>query len=457
MNYTSIVKEILDSIGGLGNIKNAEHCATRLRIILNDNDIVDTAKAKNIAQISGYFYQSGQHQFIIGTGKVTHVYNVLREKLGGDVEQSSFKEDAFADMPLSQKLVRTLADILIPLIPALVTTGLLMGLRGMMQQSGIEFSSGTLALFSMLTDTAFAFLPVLIAFSAAKKFGGNPIIAIVVGLMMVAPQLPNAWVVASGGAEPLMISIFGINFPLIGYQGTVLPAIFAGWFTSYLERHLRRFIPASVDLIFTPFLTITIAITIILFAFGPILQGIEHGCTSLVRIALDLPLGIGYIIYGAFQQMIVITGLHHAIGVIEIGLLTDTGMNPLQPLGTASMAGQFGAAIAVASLLKDKVKKGNAYSASMSTLFGITEPLLFGVNLQYSKVFLFGMVGGAVGGFVTYVFNISATGMGITFLPGILLYSESWSAVLGYLTVIASAFMTSFLLTRVYNPIKQYQ
>jgi len=454
MNYEATVNEILDSIGGRDNIRNAEHCATRLRLILKDNDKVDADMAKGITQISGYFYQSGQHQFIIGTGKVSHVYEQLKSILGGEVASGDFKQDAFADMTVSQKVVRTLADILIPLIPALVTTGLLMGLRGMMLHSGVEFSPQVLALFGMLTDTAFAFLPVLIAFSAAKKFGGNQIIAIVVGLMMVAPQLPNAWVVAGGGADPMMVSLFGFNFPLVGYQGTVLPAIFAGWFVSYLERNLRRFIPAAMDLIFTPFLTITIAVFVILFLFGPLLQDIEHGCNYLVRMALDLPLGIGYILYGAVQQMIVITGLHHAIGVIEIGLLNETGVNPLQPLGTASMAGQFGAAIAVATLLKDKLKKGNAYSASMSTLFGITEPLLFGVNLQYSKVFMFGMVGGAVGGFVTYALNISATGMGITFIPGILLYSESLGAVLGYLSVIASAFATSFLLTRLYNPVR---
>ncbi len=455
MNYQATVNEILDSIGGVDNIRNAEHCATRLRLILKDNDKVNSEKAKNIEQISGYFYQSGQHQFIIGTGKVSHVYDMLKKALGGEFETTDFKQDAFADMTLSQKLVRTLADILIPLIPALVTTGLLMGLRGMLLHSGAQFSAETLALFSMLTDTAFAFLPVLIAFSAAKKFGGNTIIAIVVGLMMVAPQLPNAWAVANGAAEPMIVKLFGFDFPLVGYQGTVLPAIFAGWFVAYLERNLRRFIPTSMDLVFTPFLTITIAVFVILFGFGPILQTIEHGCTSLVRMALELPMGIGYILFGAVQQMIVITGLHHALGVIEIGLLNETGVNPIQPLVTASMAGQFGAAIAVATLLKDKVKKGNAYGASMSTLFGITEPLLFGVNLQYGKVFIFGMVGGAVGGLVTYVLGISATGMGITFLPGILLYSQSLTAVFGYLCVIASAFATSFLLTRFYNPIKR--
>ncbi|KOO04033.1 PTS transporter subunit EIIC [Vibrio nereis] len=455
MNYQATVNEILDSIGGVDNIRNAEHCATRLRLILKDNDKVNSDKAKDIEQISGYFYQSGQHQFIIGTGKVSHVYNTLKQALGGEFESQDFKQDAFADMTLSQKLVRTLADILIPLIPALVTTGLLMGLRGMLLHSGAQFSPELLALFSMLTDTAFAFLPVLITYSAAKKFGGNTIIAIVVGLMMVAPQLPNAWAVASGGAEPMMVSLFGIDFPLIGYQGTVLPAIFAGWFVSYLERNLRRFVPAMMDLVFTPFLTITIAVFVILFGFGPILQSIEHGCTSLVRMALELPMGIGYILFGALQQMIVITGLHHALGVIEIGLLNETGVNPIQPLMTASMAGQFGAAIAVATLLKDKVKKGNAYSASMSTLFGITEPLLFGVNLQYGKVFVFGMAGGAVGGLVTYLLGISATGMGITFIPGVLLYSQSLTSVLGYLTVIASAFATAFCLTRVYNPIKR--
>ncbi len=457
MDYPAIAKKIVASVGGLQNIKNAEHCATRLRLVLADAGQVDVEAAKGISEISGYFAQSGQHQFIIGTGKVTHVFEEVKKLMGNGGEETAsganFKQDAYANMTAGQKVVRTFADILIPLIPVLVTTGLLMGLRGLMLQLGVPFSENGLALFSMLTDTAFAFLPVLITYSAVKRFGGNPVFGIVVGLMMVAPQLPNAWVVAGGNADPMTISLLGITIPLVGYQGTVLPAIFAGWFLSLVEKRLRTFVPAVMDLVVTPFLTILFSIAVILLVVGPILQVIEHQITQLVVLGLELPFGIGYVLVGALQQLITISGLHHALGVIEIGLINERGSNPLNPLITASMAGQFGAAIAIATLLKDKVKKANAYSASMSTLFGITEPLLFGVNLQYGKAFLIGMSGGAVGGMVAYIFNVSASGMGITFIPGLLLYTSSLFDLAMYVAVIAAAFSTSFILTRIYNPV----
>lgn len=215
MDYPAIAKKIVASVGGLQNIKNAEHCATRLRLVLADAGQVDVEAAKGISEISGYFAQSGQHQFIIGTGKVTHVFEEVKKLMGNGGEETAsganFKQDAYANMTAGQKVVRTFADILIPLIPVLVTTGLLMGLRGLMLQLGVPFSENGLALFSMLTDTAFAFLPVLITYSAVKRFGGNPVFGIVVGLMMVAPQLPNAWVVAGGNADPMTISLLGIT------------------------------------------------------------------------------------------------------------------------------------------------------------------------------------------------------------------------------------------------------
>lgn len=323
MDYPAIAKKIVASVGGLQNIKNAEHCATRLRLVLADAGQVDVEAAKGISEISGYFAQSGQHQFIIGTGKVTHVFEEVKKLMGNGGEETAsganFKQDAYANMTAGQKVVRTFADILIPLIPVLVTTGLLMGLRGLMLQLGVPFSENGLALFSMLTDTAFAFLPVLITYSAVKRFGGNPVFGIVVGLMMVAPQLPNAWVVAGGNADPMTISLLGITIPLVGYQGTVLPAIFAGWFLSLVEKRLRTFVPAVMDLVVTPFLTILFSIAVILLVVGPILQVIEHQITQLVVLGLELPFGIGYVLVGALQQLITISGLHHALGVIEIG------------------------------------------------------------------------------------------------------------------------------------------
>lgn len=457
MDYTEVASQILDAVGGKENIRNYEHCATRIRVILVDDSKLDQPKLEGLKElIGGYFFQSGQHQFIIGTGKVNKVFESMN-KAGGNAKESvdsDFKQSAYANMKPHQKLMRILADILLPLIPALVTTGLLMGIRGLLLNLGVQMSPGFASLFEMVTDVAFAFLPVLITYSATKRFGGNPLLGIVVGLMMVAPQLPNAWAVASGDMSPLNIGIFGLTIKVIGYQGSVLPGIFAGWLISVVEEKARKIVPPMMDLIITPFVSILIPITVVLLIVGPILHSIELFATSGVLLLMGMPFGIGQIIYASLQQVIVITGMHHALSVLEIQLIAETGVNILQPLTTASMAGQFGAAIAVALTLKDANKKANALSASASTLFGITEPLLFGITLPRPKAFIMGMIGGAVGGLVTFLLNVAPAGMGITFIPGLLLYTESVWSMVSYLIVIVSSFAVAFVLTKTFVDIK---
>ena len=444
--YDKSIEQLLDVIGGKENIKNYDHCATRLRVVLKDDSKLDKEKADNIEESKGYFFSTGQHQFIFGTGKVNEVTKELDEYLGksSSDDDGSMKDDIYANLNPVQKVVRILADILVPLIPALVTTGLLMGLRGLLVELGLEMTEDVAGLFAMLTDTAFAFLPVLIAYSATRKFGGNPLLGIVVGLMMVAPQLPNAYDVRGGSASPM--NIFGID--IYGYQGSIFPAILAGWMISKLDKWLRTWVPKVMDLIVTPFLTITITIGVILFLLGPIIQVIESFVIDGIVTLINAPLGIGYIVFGALQQLITITGLHHSIGLIEITLLSDTGLNVIQPLTTVSMAGQFGAAIGTAFLMKDQVKRTNMISSAVPTLFGITEPLLFGVNMRSLRIFGSGIVAGAVGGFLIYLFDLAATGMGITFIPGLLLYTSSLTALTQYIIVSLAAFVVGFILVR---------
>lgn len=441
MKNEKIVSELLDVVGGVDNISDVEHCATRLRIVLKNDELVKTDKADAVTDVKGYFYSTGQHQFVFGTGKVNEVYADFKSVVSGE---AAGKRDAYANLNPVQKVVRILADILVPLIPALVTTGLLMGVRGLLVELGLEMSPGVESLFVVLTDTAFAFLPVLITYSATRKFGGNEIIGIVVGLMMVAPQLPNAWSVASGDVEPL--SILGLD--IIGYQGSIFPAIIAGLLIAKLEKWFRTWVPQVMDLIVTPFLTLTITIAVILFALGPVIQVIESFVIDGLVSLIGAPFGIGYILYGAFQQVLVITGLHHSLGIVELSLLADVGHSMINPLGTASMAGQFGAALGAALMMKDKVRRTNMVSASIPTLFGITEPLLFGVTLRSLRIFASGMIGGAVGGLVTYLFNLSATGMGITFIPGLLLYVGDFGALIQYVIVILAAMAAAFILVR---------
>ena len=448
MQYQATIDKLLEVVGGKENIQNYEHCATRLRIILKDDAKLNKEEVEAIPESKGYFYSTGQHQFIFGTGKVNAVYQDLDKVLSGaesdDHQRANFKEDVYKNLSPAQRIVRTLADILVPLIPALVTTGLLMGLRGLLIELGMDMSGTWLSIFEMLTDTAFAFLPVLIAYSATRKFGGNPIIGIVVGLMMVAPQLPNAWAVAGGNAEPL--KLLGVS--VVGYQGSIIPAIVAGWLISKLEKWLRKVVPQMLDLVVTPFVSLTVTIFIMLLVLGPILQMLETGVINSIVLLVEAPLGIGYIIYAGFQQLLVITGLHHSLSIIEISLLNNTGVNVLNTLGTASMAGQFGAAIAAALLIRNKLKRSNALSSTASTLFGITEPLLFGVNLRSIRIFISGMIGGAAGGLLTSILGLAATGMGITFVPGLLLYTASAWTFIQYILVIAVSFAVAFILVR---------
>lgn len=447
-NNKETVKQLLEAVGGKENIKTYEHCATRMRIILKDDSKLDKEKAEEVPESKGYFFNTGQHQFIFGTGKVNSVYADLQKAMGGAGDSEStedFDEESYQNLNPVQKVVRILGDILVPLIPALVTTGLLMGIRGLLLELGVQMDDNWLAVFEMLTDTAFAFLPVLITYSATRKFGGNASIGIVVGLMMVAPQLPNAWEVAAGDAQPL--TLLGID--VVGYQGSIIPAIVAGYLISKIEKWCRKFVPQVMDLVVTPFVSLSVTIAVILLVLGPILQTLETGVLNSIVWLVEAPWGIGYIIYSAVQQLVVITGLHHSLSIIELGLLSDTGGNVLNTLGTASMAGQFGAAISAASLMKNQVKKANALSASASTLFGITEPLLFGVNLQSMRVFVSGMIGGAAGGLMVSIFGLKASGFGITFIPGILLYTQSFANILQYLIVIAVAFVVSFIVVRV--------
>lgn len=448
MDYQAVARQLLEVVGGASNIRNYEHCATRLRLVLKDNNVVDPDQAEALEGLQGYFFSTGQHQFVFGTGKVNEVYAALGQLMEAEgvtqISESSAKEDAYDQLNPVQKFVRILADILVPLIPVLVTTGLLMGIRGLLNELGVSLSGEWNELFAVLTDTAFAFLPVFITYSATKKFGGNPIIGIALGLMLVAPQLPNAYGVASGEVEAF--HLLGVN--VTGYQGTIFPAIIAGWLLSKLEEKIRKFVPQAMDLIVTPFLTIVFTLVLMLFGLGPIIQLVEGAVIGSIVKVIQAPFGIGYALFGGLQQLLVVTGLHHSLSIIEISLLNDTGRNILNPLMSASMAGQFGAAIATASLMRQKVERSNMISAATPTVFGITEPLLFGVNLRSLRVLGSGVVGGAVAGLMAYFLNLSATGMGITFLPGLLLYTDQVASVVKYLSVIATAFVVAFLCVR---------
>lgn len=426
-----IAQEVIHAIGGKENIASFAHCATRLRIMVKDKEKIDQKTVENIEKVKGAFFNSGQYQIIFGTGTVNRIFEEV-EKLGiegsskDDVKSQGKKEgNAF------QRAIRTFGDVFVPIIPVLVATGLFMGLRGLLTQNEIlalfgatpdDISSNFLLFTQILTDTAFAFLPALVAWSAFRVFGGSPVLGIVLGLMLVNPALPNAYAVADGSAQPL--HMFGF-IPVVGYQGSVLPAFFVGLIGAKFEKVLRRRVPEALDLILTPFITLTVMITLGLFAIGPVFHSLEewvlHGTTAV----LDLPFGIAGIIIGFFHQIIVVTGVHHIFNFLEIQLLEKTGFNPFNAIITCAMAAQGAACLAVGLKTKNMKLKALALPSSLSAFLGITEPAIFGVNLRYMKPFIMGLVGGGVGGFIASLFHLQGTGMAVTVIPGTLLYLNS--------------------------------
>ena len=286
----------------------------------------------------------------------------------------------------------------------------------------MAFNPNFLLFTEVLTDTAFAFLPALIAWSTVRRFGGSPVIGLVLGLMLVAPQLPNAYAVGSGAAEPLIFNIFGLNLPVMGYQGSVIPALFVGIIAANVEKWLRTKVPNVIDLIVTPFLTLLISISLGLFVVGPIMYNVEHFVLDMFVKFMNLPLGLGGFLIGGINQVVVVTGVHHVLNTLEVNLLAEFGQNPYNAIITGAMAAQGAATLAVAMKVKDPKKKSLYYSSAVPAFLGISEPAIFGVNLRYIKPFAFALVGGAASGMFASIVGLAGNGMGITVLPGTLLY-----------------------------------
>lgn len=447
----AIVKKLIEAVGGKENIASVSHCATRLRIMVHDKEKIDQDSVEDIDKVKGAFYNSGQYQVIFGTGTVNKMYEEA-SKLGVTESTSSEqKQEAKKQGNMFQRAIRTFGDVFVPIIPVLVATGLFMGLRGLLLQEEVlgwfgltpdDISANLITFTEVLTDTAFAFLPALIAWSAFRVFGGSPIIGIVLGLMLVNPSLPNAYEVGEGVADPL--TFFGF-IPVIGYQGSVLPAFVAGWLGALFEKQLRKRVPEALDLIVTPFLTLLVMIFLSLFLIGPIMHGLENIVLSGTVALLEAPFGISGLVIGFFHQVLVITGVHHVFNFLEIQLLEQFGANPFNAIITCGIAAQGGAALAVGLKTKSKKLKALALPSSFSAFLGITEPAIFGVNLRYVKPFVMGLIGGGVGGFTASLFQMEATGMAITAGPGILLYLNE--QIILYIVVNLLAAAVAFTLT----------
>ncbi|OOM78893.1 sucrose-specific PTS transporter subunit IIBC [Clostridium sp. BL-8] len=443
MKEQIVAKEILEHIGGKENIKSIEHCATRLRLILKDKEKIDEKAIENIDGVKGQFFAAAQYQIILGTGFVNKVYDVIVGQ-NSDLLTGNNKEEAYSQMSLVQKVSRTFGDVFVPIIPVLVATGLFMGLRGLLQNLGVQMSDNFVLFTQVLTDTAFAFLPALVAWSTMKKFGGTPVIGIVIGLMLVSPSLPNAYAVAGGTAQPIYLSILGLTVPVVGYQGSVLPALVLGIIAAKTQKALKKVVPDVLDLIITPFITLLFSMILGLLIVGPIMHNAEQLIFGAIKAFMGLPFGVGGLIIGGVHQLIVVTGVHHALNALEVELLASTGKDAFNAIITCGIVAQGAAALAVAFKTRDKKKRSLYISSAIPAFLGITEPAIFGVNLRFIKPFAFGCVGGAAGGMLAAMLNLAGTGMGITAIPGMLLYVNNLPS---YLLVNAVAMAVAFCLT----------
>lgn len=413
--YLKSAEEIIAAVGGMDNIQSMQHCMTRLRLTLKDRAAVDEDKLKDANLVKGINDSAGQLQIILGTGVVNKVYKEAAKLAGEDKTANVAKGGN-----LLQRLTRVFGDIFIPILPAIIASGMLMGIRSYLLGAGLlTADSAWFKVLAILIDTAFTFLPVLVTWSATVKFGGSPVLGIVLGLMLISSNLPAAPAVGRGQAEPLIVNMLGINFKLVGYQGSVLIAVVGGWLLSFIETKVRKIIPNVIDMILTPIVTLTATLFIILFGIGPVVKLVEAGIVAAFTFLFDIPFGIGGFIIGGLQQVLVITGMHHGLWIIDINFLETTGMNPYMPVRNAAVLGQAGACLAFFIASRDKKLRSVSAAASVSGLFGITEPAIFGTNLPYTYPFVFGMLGSAVGGMLALNMGLAAPGMGTAGIPGI--------------------------------------
>lgn len=426
MDYRKSAQEVIRHIGGKENIVSAAHCATRLRLVIADNTKMDATAIENIDGVKGVFEASGQIQIIFGTGTVNKVYDEFIDIAGitGGTKED-VKQAAAAKQNIFKRAIKTLGDIFVPIIPAIVASGLLMGLlEGLCNVWPQMAESGTYTIIHLFSNAAFVYLPILIAISAAKAFGGNQFLGAVIGMIMIHSDLINAWSVSGMDKAdiPTASAWFGLyDIKLVGYQGHVIPVVIAVWLMSVIEKKLHKIVPEIIDLFVTPLVTVLVTGYVTLTIIGPIFSTLENYVLTGAQHLIALPFGIGAAICGAFYAPTVVAGLHHMYNAIEIGLISQTGWNTWMPIATAANVAQGAAALAVAVKTKNNKTKSMALPASLSAFLGITEPAIFGVNVRFMKPFVAGCIGGAAGALVAGIFGIGATAYGITGIFGFLI------------------------------------
>lgn len=447
MSNTEIAKKVIDAIGGVENVNSVAHCATRLRVMVKDEAKVDKDAVENIEKVQGVFFNSGQYQIIFGTGTVNKIYDEVVALGLPTSTKAEMKAEAAKQGNWFQRAIRTFGDVFVPIIPVIVATGLFMGVRGLLNALGVTLPEDVTTYTQILTDTAFIILPGLVVWSTFRVFGGNPAVGIVLGMMLVSGSLPNAWAVASGG-EVTAMKFFGF-IPVVGLQGSVLPAFIIGVVGAKFEKAVRKVVPDVLDLLVTPFVTLFVMSILGLFLIGPVFHVVENYILLGTKAVLSLPFGLGGLLIGGVHQIIVVSGVHHIFNLLEIQLLAADHANPFNAIITAAMTAQGAATVAVGVKTKNPKLKTLAFPAALSAFLGITEPAIFGVNLRFRKPFFLSLIAGAIGGGLASLLGLAGTGSGITIIPGTVLYVNG--QLPQYFLMVAVSFALGFALTYMFG------
>lgn len=454
-NYRDTAEQIVEIVGK-DNIISATHCATRLRLIVKDKDVIDEKRLEKVPMVKGTFFNAGQYQIILGTGIVNKVYAQIEQMDLKTLSKQEQDEIVKKQQKGIKRLMRTLGDIFVPIIPVIAATGLFLGLKGCI------FNDNVLALFgassamipdyvatlvNVLTETAFAFLPAIICWSAYKVFGGMPVIGMVLGLMLVSPILPNAYSVADPNSGVDAVMAFGA-IPVVGCQGSVLTAILTALIGAALEKKLRKVMPNALDLIMTPFIVMLVTFLAVILGIGPVMHIIELKLVEIVELLIHIPFGIGGFIIGATYPLLVITGLHHTYTMIETSLLANTGFNPVITLCAMYGFANVGTCLAFIVKAKKENVRQTAVGAMLSQLFGISEPVLFGIQLRYNlKPLIIMLCSSGLGAALLSVLSIQSNSYGLAVLPSYLMYIYEWRQLLWYFVISVFSVALCFILT----------
>ncbi|ACE62022.1 sucrose-specific PTS transporter subunit IIBC [Actinobacillus pleuropneumoniae] len=436
MNFPKIAEQTIEKLGGKSNITTLAHCATRLRLTLADESKVDKQAIENIEGVKGQFSTSGQYQIIFGSGTVNKVHAEMQKQMGiGDMSTSEVAAAGAANQPLLQRLVKGLADIFVPIIPAIVAGGLLMGIHSMLTSVGFFWEGESVAskypqfadlidFINTIANAPFVFLPVLLGFSATRKFGGNPFLGAALGMLLVHPALADGWNYAKTLMEGNIKywNVLGFEIEKVGYQGTVIPTIVSAWVLATLEKGFRKFVPSYLDNLVTPMMSLFIAGVLAFTVIGPFGREAGSAISAGLTWLYDSLGFIGGAIFGTFYAPIVITGMHQTFIAVETQLLAEmanTGGTFIFPIAAMSNIAQGAACLGVAFAMKDAKVRGLAVPSGISALLGITEPAMFGVNLRYRQAFVAAMVGSGLASAFIAFFNVKAIALGAAGFLGV--------------------------------------